>query len=1023
MSSSRSPSTSHNSSPARPSSPSTHFPKFHKFLSRHQNRDRARSFPDTGSVTSLPAPPTPTHTPLELPPKSRVLVKKTSRGVKENNGSTSTHDNIDAEEEITNDPPLIIEPEPATSSTSSFALIHRPRQRVRSERPLSTASSATEYLQQFNPPPSPRITDIPSRLSGWFHHTFSSSSTDLPLTAQSLPPSSSLYLSKSLPPSSPRSKLRTASAIMNHLPGKANLERAVRYLLDSDIAQPDKCTEKIWLLGVEHPGYEAPMLAIEDASNLSADALSHFSQSSNTVQYGPEPQARRSTTPSSTLSRSSQSPQSNYQLSQQSLSNSISKQASQPLGWPPAFYADFSSRIWLTYRSQYQPIRDITLLSLNENPGWETQAPSPQKSNKWSWPVGGEKGWTSDTGWGCMLRTGQSLLANALIHLHLSRDWRRPPYPAMTSEYAMYVRILTWFFDSPSPLCPFGVHRMALAGKDLGKDVGSWFGPSTAAGAIRTLVHAYPPAYLSVAIASDGVLFESDVYTASHMNNSPPTNGRTQPGLPMSPSVGSAAGSYKSRAGSSRRSLGGRSRRWGDRAVLVLIGVRLGIDGVNPVYYESIKTLFTFPQCAGIAGGRPSSSYYFVGSQENSLFYLDPHHTRPAVPLRPPPSPSADSENEATTTEEDSHNSTTHRGKASSGSRRQSMADARERDWENQTHHRRTPTSPVSPRSSIYSVPAPSSPTGPKTPSGPRTSTHHHQISSASAPAHSQGSSSSSPPPSILRSDPLTHHYATAYSPMELKTFHCERVRKMPLSGLDPSMLLGFLCKDEEDWKDFRLRITLLAKSAKSMFYIQDEPPNWPDGSDDDLGLESVSEPDLDLDDFLEDEDEEGEKDKEEESRAAVDNDEEDEEDMSDYEAVTPGPRTHPTFPDAVQGPNHILPPPDQDEESDDGSEEWINPTPPPPGGSYIVSQRRRTKSPESSRHSSPAHGTSPPSPPPRESTRGQHYPFPVAPGNEAEGKKIPVLRSVRGKNGGRTKSGGVKGVPWPKDGEGGEAY
>ena len=49
--------------------------------------------------------------------------------------------------------------------------------------------------------------------------------------------------------------------------------------------------------------------------------------------------------------------------------------------------------------------------------------------------------------------------------------------------------------------------------------------------------------------------------------------------------------------------------------------------------------LYTFPQSVGIAGGRPASSYYFVGSQADSLFYLDPHHARPAVPLRPPPPP------------------------------------------------------------------------------------------------------------------------------------------------------------------------------------------------------------------------------------------------------------------------------------------------------------------------------------------------------------------------------------------------
>ena len=31
----------------------------------------------------------------------------------------------------------------------------------------------------------------------------------------------------------------------------------MRYLLDSD-ATPDKCTDPIWSLGLEHPGYESP---------------------------------------------------------------------------------------------------------------------------------------------------------------------------------------------------------------------------------------------------------------------------------------------------------------------------------------------------------------------------------------------------------------------------------------------------------------------------------------------------------------------------------------------------------------------------------------------------------------------------------------------------------------------------------------------------------------------------------------------------------------------------------------------
>lgn len=55
--------------------------------------------------------------------------------------------------------------------------------------------------------------------------------------------------------------------------------------------------------------------------------------------------------------------------------------------------------------------------------------------------------------------------------------------------------------------------------------------------------------------------------------------------------------------------------------------------------------------------------------------------------------------------------------------------------------------------------------------------------------------------------DAIQTHYCNAYSAAELKTFHCERVKKMPLSGLDPSMLIGFLCRDEQEWKDFRKRV------------------------------------------------------------------------------------------------------------------------------------------------------------------------------------------------------------------------
>ncbi|KAI0757764.1 peptidase family C54-domain-containing protein [Daedaleopsis nitida] len=767
-------------SPSSPTS-SSHGPKLPKFLSK-ANRDRSKSMVDPAGS------PTPSSSSSSSPviPETPKHKKHNRRGsMFRDSGSRRHSQDVDLADlpndgdDIPDEPPVIVEP----------ATVPRPR--TRSERPLSDNYPSVQY---YSPGSNTRISDLPTRLSGWFAHTFSSSSADLSLPSLL---SQQQHLSATVSPKGKGSALLTAART-----GKGHLDKAMRYLLDSD-ATPDKCPEPIWLLGVQHPGYEPPPLSAPDllgspGRRSSADSRrgsSFRSSSSSPASPHAAPQD-----PSLSQSQPASSPKDK------------DKDKDPSKHWPPVFYSDFTSRIWLTYRSQFFPIRDTTLAALEaEVYDSPTGLPSSPPAKKWNWPIGGEKGWSSDAGWGCMLRTGQSLLANALLHLHLGRDWRRPPHPVYTADYATYVQIITWFLDTPSPLCPFSVHRMALVGKDLGKDVGQWFGPSTAAGAIKTLVHNFPDSGLGVAVATDSTLYESDVYAAS-----------------------------RSAMYSVRRHGQGRME-WGDRAVLVLIGIRLGIEGVNPLYYNTIKTLYTFPQSVGIAGGRPSSSYYFVGSQADNLFYLDPHHARPAIPLRTAPN----------------------------RYERQSSPDAygsdRERDRDRQyrtMHHVRSPTSPMSVRSNASTGSGSSfsyrSPVLAPSPLQQQLSTSSASTSDSSQ-SHNRWQSSS-----VLYDDsaemdsrelglgvdldPMQRHLVTAYSQAELKTFHCDRVRKMPLSGLDPSMLLGFLCKNEAEWLDLKDRITELFRTNKSIFSLANEPPHYPSDSDD-MGLESISEPDIDMPD------------------------------------------------------------------------------------------------------------------------------------------------------------------------------
>jgi len=265
--------------------------------------------------------------------------------------------------------------------------------------------------------------------------------------------------------------------------------------------------------------------------------------------------------------------------------------------WPADFYDDFTSRLWFTYRHNYPPIRPAS--------------------------------YKTDIGWGCMLRSGQSLLANTLIIHLLGRDWRRQTMSKTT--WHQYAKIVHWFLDELSARAPFSIHRIALLGKQLGKNIGEWFGPSTIGQVIQALVTDYPQAKLAVYVTSDGVVYKKDVRAIATGSRPRYDLGRLSP-------RGSSEEAREERA-LHQKYFARRNEHEKNPAeqgkfqsVLILAPIKPGIDSsINPIYYKTLKAYFQLPQFVGIAGGRPNSSLYFIGLQGDDLIYLDPHFSRSAV--------------------------------------------------------------------------------------------------------------------------------------------------------------------------------------------------------------------------------------------------------------------------------------------------------------------------------------------------------------------------------------------------------
>uniref|UniRef100_T1J1K5 Cysteine protease n=1 Tax=Strigamia maritima TaxID=126957 RepID=T1J1K5_STRMM len=230
------------------------------------------------------------------------------------------------------------------------------------------------------------------------------------------------------------------------------------------------------------------------------------------------------------------------------------------------FQLDFCTRIWLTYRREFEELDGSS--------------------------------YTTDCGWGCMLRSGQMLLAEGLVRHLMGRDWRFKVNEYQSpGQNEMHRQIVRWFGDTPDEKSPFALHHLVAIGKSMGKKAGDWYGPASVAHIMRHALENSANKHsllegLHIYVAQDCTVYKGDV--------------------------------LKLCTGSS---LGGDV--W--QGVVIFVPLRLGGESFNHVYAHCVRIFLSDPNCIGIIGGRPKHSLYFVGYQDDKLIHLDPHYCQEVV--------------------------------------------------------------------------------------------------------------------------------------------------------------------------------------------------------------------------------------------------------------------------------------------------------------------------------------------------------------------------------------------------------
>ena len=243
--------------------------------------------------------------------------------------------------------------------------------------------------------------------------------------------------------------------------------------------------------------------------------------------------------------------------------------------------------------------------------------------------------YTSDCGWGCMIRCSQMLFAKILFEIFKYKL----EINGETDKGTLLTHIIPFFMDNNLNITekyyiymddylktlinfskekkvgiitvdpPFSIHKICTLGEIYGRTCGEWFSDFELPkiyNIINQTFNIIP--YLSIMHFITEIEMDKVIESCFILNDN----------------------QEKKNKGDILSYEDGKEYIFNKMGV-IFVSLRLGINSVSPDYFPSIKKLFECKQFVGFIGGKVNTASYFIGYVDDYLLFLDPHYNQASI--------------------------------------------------------------------------------------------------------------------------------------------------------------------------------------------------------------------------------------------------------------------------------------------------------------------------------------------------------------------------------------------------------